>query len=309
MHVNRIHGFFGNDPPPPEQTVPETALEERQHLLSHHVRLVCQKLTHGLFVYGSRGGLGKTKIILRVLRQERIRPVLLNGHCTPLSLYTNLYNNSDKVIFLDDCDSLYRNLPALGILRSALWGDSNRGRLVTYNSSQLEIPNSFNFTGQIIFTANNLPSKNHAFNAVLSRVDVFELDASNDDVIEMMYQLADDGFESMSPSQCRMVVHFIADNSASRELSLRILEPSYRKYLYSQQAGIDWRELVMTQLDQFGTQQPSKVDTTVDDLDCLKQVLDDHGTVKEQIEAWCQLTKKSRATFFRLKKSLSTSND
>ena len=33
-----------------------TALEERQQLLVHHVRLVARKVSHALFVFGSQGG-------------------------------------------------------------------------------------------------------------------------------------------------------------------------------------------------------------------------------------------------------------
>ena len=114
---------------------PPTALEQRQQLLAHHVRLVTRGMSNGLCAYGSKGGLGKTRVILQTLRKERVRPLVLNGHITPLSLFTNLYENPDAVVFLDDSDALFRNLPALGILRTALWGETNEKRLVTYNSS------------------------------------------------------------------------------------------------------------------------------------------------------------------------------
>ena len=39
---------------------PLTALEERQNLLAHHVRLLARGMSVGLFVYGSQGGLGKS---------------------------------------------------------------------------------------------------------------------------------------------------------------------------------------------------------------------------------------------------------
>ena len=80
--------------------------------------------------------MGKTRVVLATLKEEGMKPLVLNGHITPLSLYTNLYERPDSILFLDDCDSLFRNLPALGILRSALWGETNEKRLVTYNSSQ-----------------------------------------------------------------------------------------------------------------------------------------------------------------------------
>jgi hypothetical protein len=122
-----------------------TALEERQEILAYYVRLVARRQSNGLFVFGSKGGLGKTKIILETLVEEWTQPVILNGHCTPLSLFTNLQAHPDAVVFLDDCDSLFRNLPALGILRSALWGQGDE-RLVTYNSSALHKASAFNFS-------------------------------------------------------------------------------------------------------------------------------------------------------------------
>ena len=37
-----------------------------------------------------------------------------------------LYEHPQSVVFLDDCDAMFRNLPALGILRSAC-GKARRG--------------------------------------------------------------------------------------------------------------------------------------------------------------------------------------
>ena len=282
-----------------------TALEERQQLLAHHVRLVSRGMANGLAVYGSRGGLGKTRVVLATLKEEGLKPLVLNGHITPLSLYTNLYEHPDSILFLDDCDSLFRNLPALGILRSALWGETNEKRLVTYNSSQLKIPSSFFFTGRIVFAINTLPMKNHAFNAVLSRVDQFELTASNEEVLDLMRELAAEGFEGLTPADCLQVVDYISEFSATRELSLRLLEPSFRKVLYARNAGVDWRQLVASQLHEIGRTAVPKVRHRRDyDLECLRQVVEDYGNVANQEAAFRAMTRRSRATFFRLKKML-----
>ena len=96
-------------------------------------------MANGLCVYGSRGGLGKTRVVLQTLEAEGIEPVILTGHCTPLAMYLALYEHPDSVVFLDDCDAMFRNLPALGILRSALWEGDKGNRLVNYNSSQLKV--------------------------------------------------------------------------------------------------------------------------------------------------------------------------
>ena len=283
-----------------------TALEERQRLLAHHVRLVARGMANGLAVYGSRGGLGKTRVVLATLKEEGIEPVTLTGHCTPLAMYTTLYEHPQSIVFLDDCDAMFRILPALGILRSALWEGEKGSRLVNYNSSQLKIPSSFRFEGRIIFAVNTLPRQNFAFNAVLSRVDQFELLRSNEEVLEMMRQLAAQGFEGLTPAECQEVVDFVAEFSATRELSLRLLEPSFRKVIYAREAEVDWRQLVASQLHEIGrTAAPKVSDSRSYDMECLKQVLEDHpDSIANQENAWRMLTRRSRATFFRLKKSL-----
>jgi hypothetical protein len=266
---------------------------------------VARKLANGLFVFGAKGGLGKTKTILRTLAEEKVRPVILNGHCTPMALYEALFRNQDAVVVLDDADSLYRNLAALGILRSALWGETNERRLVTYNSTQNNLPQSFNFNGQIIFVANVIPRKNAAFEAVLSRVDVFELDASNEEVIELMKKLAVEGFEELTATECLEVVSFISEFASTRELSLRLLEPSFRKVIYAKEAKIEWRDLVRTQLEQIGADDvPKPADNKAFDLTALEQAIQVHpNSVKDQEDLWCRTTGKSRASFFRLKKT------
>src|SRR3954454_25044964 len=135
-------------PDEPAQVVAEestlTALEERQRLLSHHVRLLARGLSVGLFVYGSQGGLGKSRTVLRTLAEEGVSPVLVNSHITPLALYSTLYfNRSGKVIFFDDVDAIFGSMAHVGLWSMALWGDP---RIVTYTSSQLDdLPGSFNF--------------------------------------------------------------------------------------------------------------------------------------------------------------------
>ncbi len=288
-----------------------TALEERQRLLAHHVRLVARGMANGLCVYGSRGGLGKTRVVLTTLKDEGIEPVILTGHCTPLAMYLALYEHPDSVVFLDDCDAMFRNLPALGILRSALWEGDKGHRLVNYNSSQLKVPSSFHFNGRIIFAVNIIPKLNHAFQAVLSRADTFELSASNEEVLVMLRHLAAQGFEGLTPDECLEVVEFIGEYSASRELSLRLLDPSLRKVLYAREEGVDWRHLVASQLHDIGrTAIPQVSDSRTHDVECLRQVVADFpDDVGEQETAFRAMTRRSRATFFRLKRALAKTGD
>ena len=293
------------------EPVPQTALEERQALLAHHIRMVARGMTNGLFVVGP-GGLGKSRVISRTLTEEGVVPVVLNSHVTPLGLYMTMYNNrKDAVLWLDDADAVYVNLPILGLLRSALWGQQER--IVTYTSSQLQnVPSSFAFSSRIICTANVVPRRNEPFRAVLSRVDVFELTATNEDVLQLMRAMAEKGFGRLPPATCRAVVDFIARAGGSRQLSVRLFESSMKKVEYATQTGADWQDLVRTQLDQLG--QPDgvlrPVDSKAHDLKCMAVAVEQHpSSVKLQLEVWQTMTAKSRASFFRTKKEFESQHD
>ena len=240
------------------------------------------------------------------LAEEGVCPVLVNSHITPLSLYVALFHNRvDACIWLDDCDSIYQNMAVLGLLRSALWGQKE-GRVVTYTSTQLaNVPNRFVFEGQIIFCANTFPKRNEAFKAVLSRVDVFELSATNEEVLELMRTMALNGFNKLSPKRCLQVVEFIAKAGGTRQLSMRLYEPSMKKVEYALKNKVPWRELVRSQLDQIGISEgvPEPLESKGHDLSVMAQAIATHPqSVKMQEEFWCKATGKSRASFFRTKK-------
>jgi hypothetical protein len=279
-----------------------TALEERQNLLAHHVRLLARGMSVGLFVYGSQGGLGKSRTVLRTLAEEGVSPVLVNSHITPLALYTALYNNrSSKVIFFDDVDSIFGSMAHLGLLRSSLWGDP---RVVTYGSSQLDdLPASFNFESRLVFAANVIPKRNDAFRAVLSRCDIFELSASQEEVLDLMRRVASAGYETLSPYDCLAVVDFIEQNADDRAISLRLLEPSFRKVIYARSEGLDWRPLVTTQLRTLGRKEDTsrRIDARANEIRLLHEAIERFPrSVGDQQSFWSHATSKSRASFFRL---------
>lgn len=280
-----------------------TALEQRQRTLSHMVRMVARKVSHALFVFGAQGGLGKSRTILRTLEEEGVTPILINSHITPLALYGIMYQHrDDQVIFFDDVDSAYSSMPHLGLLRSALWGSP---RIVTYGSSQLpsDLPSSFEFTSRCIFAANVVPTKNDAFKAVLSRCDIFELSATNEEVIDLMRSVSANGFHGLTPDDCAMVIDFIADNSEDRQLSMRLLGPSLRKLSYARSEGLDWQPLVKSQLQTLGRKQQAtkRLDTKSRDVKALKESLKNFpDSVKDQMAHFCRITGKSRASFYRV---------
>lgn len=280
-----------------------TALEQRQQTLSHMVRMVARKVSHALFVFGAQGGLGKSRTILRTLEEESVTPILINSHITPLALYGTLFQHRDEqIIFFDDVDSAYSSMPHLGLLRSALWGSP---RIVTYGSSQLpsDLPPSFEFTSRCIFAANVIPSKNDAFKAVLSRCDIFELSATNEEIIDLMRSVSANGFHGLTPEDCAMVIDFIEQNSEDRQLSMRLLGPSLRKLAFARTENLDWQPLIKSQLQTLGRKQQAtkRLDTKSRDMRVLREALKNFPeSVKDQMDHFCRATGKSRASFYRV---------
>jgi len=126
----------------------------------------------GLIVEGE-AGFGKTTQIVTQILKRKIPSKYIKSYTTPLSLYKTLYENKDKIVILDDCDSLFSNRTALAILKGAL-DDSIAGRVVQWNSTtpllnSMGIEPEFTFKGRIIIIVNEISSKNNDIKAIKSR--------------------------------------------------------------------------------------------------------------------------------------------
>ena len=171
-------------------------------------------------------------------------------------------------------------------------------------SSQLDdLPGSFVFESRIVFCGNVIPKRNDAFKAVLSRCDIFELSASQEEVIDLMRRVASAGYETLTSDECHEIVDFIEANADDRTISLRLLEPSFRKLIYARSEGLDWRPLVLTQLRTLGRKEDTsrRIDAKAQELRMLHQAVEQFPrSVSDQQAFWCKTTGKSRASFFRM---------
>jgi len=258
---NRICDYYpeiidGDKMPDKPKTEPATALERKQALLAHHVRLVAQCRTNGLFVVGPTG-VGKNRTILETLLALEIVPITISGFVEPLELYRILSeNNRDEIILLDAWDCW--NLEVLQILLSALHGNHGH-RFVSHPPNQFcdDLPTGFFFYSRIILTASRFP-RNRVFGAILRRIDVFKLEASNEEIIEQMRHMAKRGFGILSPAECHEVVDVIEGYAATHQLSMNLLTPSLNRREYGLTADCDWQQLVKCLLDQLPTLDPNR---------------------------------------------------
>lgn len=287
---------------------PRTRVEEKQEHLANMVRMIAQSQYHALFVI-SQGGTGKSRTITNVLRDGGQDVETYNSHCTPLQLYRVLYQNSqnDKVIYIDDCDELYKSGPALGILRSALFGQPNR--LVCYNSSTLpsDLPASFETTSRFIFCANKVPKKCPIFDAVVSRCLVFRMDLTNPEIIEQFRVMSENGYPGCPPEAAEEIVDFIEEHGDEKQLSMRLLTPAVRIYKFCTEQGTDWRPVVLAQMQNLG--RPVSATKRLSNHEQHERLLLEAqdkfpDSVADQQRYFCKKTNKSRATFYRALKRL-----
>jgi hypothetical protein len=168
-------------------------------------------------------GMGKTHIVKETLGDLGLREsfefVHFKGRATAAGLYITLYENSDKIIVLDDCDSVFKDEDAVNILKGAL--DSYDTRRISYitsrelkDSYQNPVPRQFEFTGRVIFISNIEQSK--IDEAIKSRSFVQDISMSTDQVFQRMEQL----LEKIEPSI----------NKASKVMALEIMKSLHSKY-------------------------------------------------------------------------------
>lgn len=118
-----------------------------------------------LMVAGS-AGVGKTHELETKLSAGQldgsIEYTAIKGSISAVGLYQALWNNKDKgqVLLLDDSDAIYSDEEALNLLKAAL--DTSTKRVISWAKASRflrdeDIPNSFEYEGQIVFITNTDP--------------------------------------------------------------------------------------------------------------------------------------------------------
>ena len=162
-------------------------INQRFQFLNDLTTMVVNNTTPSLIVTGE-GGLGKTHSVTETIKSNDLsedRYVFFKGYSTARGLYNTLYDNNDKLIIFDDCDSVLDDKVALNILKSAL--DSYEKRTISWMAKMNkndEYPHQFEFTGRIIFISNK--SISAVNEAIRSRSLTVDLTMTPSDKIERM---------------------------------------------------------------------------------------------------------------------------
>jgi len=165
------------------QKVDKFAINERFDFLTEFVNMVADRTSPSLIVTGE-GGLGKTHTVLASLKKSGLQDLtdvlaaaapsedddedfnasptinakyfsIVKGYSTAKGLYRTLWENRNRVVLFDDCDSIIRDPVALNLLKAAL--DSYDKRVISWNAEGFgddDLPRSFEFRGGVISISN-----------------------------------------------------------------------------------------------------------------------------------------------------------
>jgi len=216
-------------------------INQRFQFLNDLTTMVVNNTTPSLIVTGE-GGLGKTHSVTETIKSNDLsedKYVFFKGYSTARGLYNTLYDNNDKLIIFDDCDSVLDDKVALNILKSAL--DSYETRTISWMAKMNkndEYPQQFEFTGRIIFISNK--SISAVNEAIRSRSLTVDLTMTPSDKIERMSAILENILPEYSLEFKKEALGFLSEvcNEVSVNMRMLIMITKMR-YNYPDR----WREL------------------------------------------------------------------
>ena len=242
-----------------------------------------------------RGGTGKTETITSTLENEGVEFVHLNkARLTAFELYKKLYDNQDKLIVIDDCDSLWRNpdtmLKALAEtkdVKTISWFNNQTnpkpktrvdedGEVVEDNTP--DYPPTFTTTSEVVILANNLGQLTQDMEAMLDRGTLVWFDPTNDEIINYTATWLGDN----------EIIEF------AREWSSLAAQPSCRDMWNAKKKKQGTGKLITWQKVLLGKWRVSEMTT-------VRDILNDpsYKTEGERVAAFIAKTGKSRAEWYR----------
>lgn len=111
--------------------------------LNTYVLMVARGLNNALLITG-QGGIGKSYNVNKILSAYGTKNkdyVIMKGKSSTSAMYKFLYDNYDKIVVFDDCDSVLQDADGLNILKGVL--DSGRVKEVSWNTSGSQMVNTF----------------------------------------------------------------------------------------------------------------------------------------------------------------------
>lgn len=212
-------------------------INQRFDFIDKIVTMVAKGPANSLIITG-QGGLGKSFTVFNRLElcglEEDRDFIVVKGYSTPKSLYRSLFENQDRIVIFDDCDSVLDSPVAISILKSAL--DTTPRRTVAWKteSGSEDLPTSFVFSGKVIFISNRTLHK--IDQAILSRSLYVDVSMTGTEKIERIRAIAGSMRPDVHSSISNEVVDFLDEfrdqigdlnlRTYLKVMTVRVSEPS-----------------------------------------------------------------------------------
>ncbi len=238
----------------------------------------------------SEGGLGKSHLVLRKLKELGIEFEYRCGKITPLKLHEEVYRNNGKVFFFDDAKLLFENREIVNWFLPILWEVSgNRTAEYISSSEKLVVPEKFKVESTFIFALNDFPEYNPTLEALKNRTLYYRIFFSFPEKIQLFYEVAKQEYKGLSKQERFAIVNWIKEtaNETHDNLSIRTLIKCFDIYCYDKEC---WKEMATDLL------KPNPCLSFIKQNEC--------ETASKQLELFKKEFGLSKSSFYRYKKEL-----
>jgi hypothetical protein len=287
-------------------------LKPKLKLVRDRVRGVAQSLHTGLYLWGE-GGTSKSYTVLDELKKRKADYVVHNSRMTGRGLVDTLQRLPSTVHVIEDCESIFDDKKAWGVLLSALWSQSQKRpmeREITWTA--FNVPIHFVFTGGIILIANRQLETIPELAALASRITVLQLVATFAEVAALMRSVALEGFtfglDFVTPKECMAVAEYVIDRMRSRDrpLDMRVYSNGVKDYLQCKtgHSDTDWKDLIETRLRRTTLLRERRVDVKAREQGIALELSQMDVGPEERLRLWKEQTGKSERAYWRRLKEL-----
>jgi hypothetical protein len=308
-------------------------LENKLQVVNDRILGVVHGYAYGFYLYGP-GGSGKSYSVLKTLAEKEVDHRLFNSRMTAKGLFCALEKDPNTIHVLEDMERLTNDRDAQGVLRSALWAQPGRERLVTWTTGDEE--RRFTFTGGIIMVANRPLADLPELRALATRIVVHRLEVTDLEMTAQLHRLALDGFRRLGlgggrttftaeggiaaqepdiePATCREICDYVIAESRRHNfpLDLRLYETSCMDYLQWENgcANCDWRDLVGTRVRQAASHfrhevsRMSMEERKDRDREIVCEILAETSNGAEQLRLFKERTGKGKNAFYHRKREI-----
>jgi hypothetical protein len=286
------------------------ALDEllpKHQLIRDRVHGVVRGIHTGFYLWGE-GGTSKSFTVIDELQVQKADYILHNSRMTGRGLVDTLQDFKTSIHVIEDCESIFDDKRAWGVLRSALWSQSKKRppeREISWTAFNTNI--RFLFTGGVILIANRSLDDLPELRALKTRIASLQLVATFNEIAALMRSVALQGFpygeDYVTPKECLAVAEYVVERmrSLARSLDMRVFVNGVKDYLQHKtgHSKTDWHDLIETRLKETTALPERRADVMAKEAAIALEISRLDLPTEGKLRLWRERTKKSDRAYWR----------